>query len=187
MIAVLIITAFFLLLTLWGICSYNRLVTLKNDARNAWSQIDVQLKRRYDLIPGLVAAVRGFMEHEKSVLQNVVEARTRAMAAERLRERASAEDALTRDLKSLFMVIENYPPLKSNENVLHLQEELVSTENRIAFARQHYNDLVANFMTQREVFPDVVIASVFSFRPAEYFSAGRDDRQLPDVSRSSPV
>ncbi|MBI5073951.1 MAG: LemA family protein [Nitrospirae bacterium] len=180
-----ILAGFFLLLALWGICIYNRLVMLKNDVRNAWSQVDVQLKRRYDLIPNLVAAVKGFMEHEKTLLQNVVDARARAMAADRIRDRSSAEDSLTNCLNGFFAVMEGYPVLKSNENVMHLQEELVSTENRIAFSRQLYNDLVANYRTRLEVFPDMIISSLFSFRPAEYFSAGRDDLQLPKAALSS--
>jgi LemA protein len=185
MIVVWIFAGFFFLLSLWGICIYNRLVTMKNDVKNAWSQIDVQLKRRYDLIPNLVAAVRGFMEHEKTVFQNVVDARTRAMAADRIKDRSAAEDSLTRSLKGFFAVMEAYPVLKSNENVMHLQEELVSTENRIAFARQLYNDLVANYMTRLEVFPDTLVASTCAFLPFEYFSAEQRDRKPPEVSKDS--
>jgi len=187
MIVVWIFIGLFLLLALWGICIYNRLVTMKNDAGNAWSQIDVQLKRRYDLVPNLVAAVRGYLAHEKQVLENVVAARALALSATKLSDRATSENGLSRELKGLFVVMEAYPDLKANQNVMLLQEELVSTENRIAFARQLYNDLVANYRTRLEVFPDMVIASVFSFRPVEYFTADRDDRQLPKVSLSSPA
>jgi LemA protein len=182
MIVVWVFAGLFPLLSLWGICIYNRLVTLKNDVRNAWSQIDVQLKRRYDLIPNLVAAVRGFMEYEKTVFQNVVEARSRAMAADRIKDRFAAEDSLTRCLKDFFAVIEGYPVLKSNQNVMYLQEELVSTENRIAFARQLYNDLVANYRTRLEVFPDTLVASACAFLPFEFFSAEPGDRELPKVA-----
>ncbi len=172
MIAVVwILVGFIALILTWALYIYNKLVTLRNDVKNAWSQIDVQLKRRYDLIPNLVAAVRGAMEHEKTVFEKVVAARTRAMAASRMQEMAAAEASLTSSLQGLFFVIEGYPALRSNENVMHLQEELVSTENRIAFARQLYNDLVANYRTGLEVFPDMLIASAFKFLPFEYFSA----------------
>lgn len=187
MIFVWFFAGFFFLVSLWGICIFNRLVTMKNDVKNAWSQIDVQLKRRYDLIPNLVAAVRGYLAHERQVLENVAAARALALTATKVKDRAVAEDGLSDKLKGLFAVMEAYPDLKANQNVMHLQEELVSTENRIAFARQLYNDLVANYMTRREVFPEIIIASVFSFGPAEYFTAGRDDRQLPEASFSSSI
>lgn len=187
MIVVWIFAGIVFVLFLWSICIYNRLVTMKNDVRNAWGQIDVQLKRRYDLIPNLVAAVRGYLAHEKQVIENVVAARALALSASKVSDRAAAEYGLSRELKGLFAVMEAYPDLKANQNVMHLQEELVSTENRIAFSRQLYNDLVANYMTRREVFPDMIISSVFSFRPADYFTAGRDDRQLPKASLSSSV
>jgi LemA protein len=167
------------LFLLWTIFVYNKLVTLRNEVKNAWHQIDVQLKRRHDLIPNLVNVVKGYMEFERNTLERVVEARTRAMSAVRLREKAIAEDMLTQALDRLFMVVENYPSLRSNENVMQLQEELTSTENRIAFARQLYNDLVANYMTKREVFPDKIIASLFAFSGVEYFSAEKSDRSLP--------
>ncbi|MBI5633814.1 MAG: LemA family protein [Nitrospirae bacterium] len=185
MIVVWISAGLVFLLSVLGICIYNRLVTLRNDVRNAWSQIDVQLKRRYDLIPNLVAAVRGYMAHEKQVLENVVAARALTLSATKVKERAAAEDGLSLELKGLFAVMEAYPDLKANQNIMLLQEELVSTENRIAFARQLYNDLVANYRTRLEVFPDIVIASVFSFRAAEYFAAGSDDTQLPKAVLSS--
>lgn len=166
-------------LLLWVIVIYNRLVALRNEVKNAWHQIDVQLKRRHDLIPNLVSVVKGYMEFERDTLENVTLARARALSAVRPGERAVAENMLTQALGNLFAVMENYPVLKSNENAMHLQEELVSTENRIAFSRQLYNDLVANFMTRREVFPDNLIASLFSFGGAEYFSAGQGDRAVP--------
>ncbi|MDA8431853.1 MAG: LemA family protein, partial [Nitrospiraceae bacterium] len=134
-----------------------------------------------DLIPNLVAAVKGYMAFERETLQKVAEARARAVGAAGLREKAATEDRLTDAVGSLFMVMENYPVLKSNENVMQLQEELVSTENRISFARQFYNDLVANLMTKLGVFPDNLIASLFSFQGAEYFSAGEEDRALPSA------
>lgn len=185
MIVVWFLAGLFFLLSLWGIYIYNRLVTMKNDVKNAWSQIDVQLKRRYDLIPNLVAAVRGYMAHEKQVLENVVAARVLALTAKKVKDKAAAEDGLSDELKGLFAVMEAYPDLKANQNVMHLQEELVSTENRIAFARQLYNDLVANYMTRLEVFPDTLIATACRFLPFEYFTAEPGDRGLPRVSSGS--
>jgi LemA protein len=169
----------FLFFLLWMIYIYNRLVTLRNEVSNSWHQIDVQLKRRHDLIPNLVSVVKGYMEFERDTLEKVTSARAKALSATRIPEKAVSEDMLTLALGKLFAVIENYPVLKSNENVLHLQEELSSTENRISFARQLYNDLVANYRTRLEVFPDTVIARMFSFKGAEYFSADAADRMLP--------
>ncbi len=176
---VLIAVSIIGIFTGWCIFTFNRLVRLRNEVKNAWHQIDVQLKRRYDLIPTLVSAVRGYMDFERNVLEGVTEARSRALSSVRVPEKAVAEDRLTDSLKSLFAVIENYPVLKANENVMQLQEELVTTENRIAFSRQFYNDLVANYRTKIEVFPDSIIASLFSFAPAEYFSAEARDRVVP--------
>lgn len=160
----------------WIVVIYNGLVSLRNDVTNAWHQIDVQLKRRHDLIPGLVSVVKGYMEYERAVLEGITTARTKAVAAAGMREKAAAEDGLTLALKSLFAVMENYPALKSNENVMELQEELVSTENKIAFSRQLYNDLVANFATKIEIFPNNIVSSLFGFRKAEYFSANGSGR-----------
>lgn len=172
---------------LWMVFIYNRLVALRNEVKNAWHQIDVQLKRRHDLIPNLVSVVKGYMEFEKGTLESVISSRAKAISAVRPHDRATAENMLTQTLRSLFAVMENYPMLKSNENAMHLQEELVSTENRIAFARQLYNDLVANFRTKLEVFPDNIIASLFAFHGEEYFSAEDEDRSLPaaDISTRS--
>ena len=166
-----IVIAFVTVLCLWGICSYNRLVTARNDVRNAWSQIDVQLKRRYDLIPSLIAAVKGYLDYEKGVLESVVRARAEAMTLADLQKKAMAEDSLSGSLRNLFVVIESYPALKASDNVMRLQEDLVATENRIAFARQLYNDLVANYQIRCEIFPDVLLAQTFAFQPFEYFRA----------------
>jgi LemA protein len=174
-----------LLLLFWVIFTYNNLVLLKNEVKNAWKQIDVQLKRRHDLIPNLVTVVKGYMEFERDTLEKVTAARARAVTTAGLREKVSAENLLSQALAGLFAVIENYPVLKSNENVLQLQEELASTENKIAFARQLYNDLVANFATRIESFPGNIIASVFGFRKAEYYSIGEIDRSLPVVDIST--
>ncbi len=165
----------------WIILAYNRLVRLRTDVSSAWHQIDVQLKRRHDLIPNLVSVVKGYMDFERDTLERVVTARTRAMAAVGLRQKAVSENILTLEMGRLFAVVERYPVLKSSENVLQLQEELTSTENRIAFARQFYNDLVANLAARIGSFPDNIVASLFSFRPAEYFSAGDEDRMLPSA------
>jgi LemA protein len=166
---------------LWIIVTYNKLVSLKNEVKNAWKQIDVQLKRRHDLIPNLVAVVKGYMEYERDTLEGVTEARAKALSAVSIRSKAVAEDFLSQALGRLFAVIENYPLLKSNENVLYLQEELTSTENKIAFSRQLYNDLVANYATTREVFPNNIIVLLFSFQTAEYFSAEEGDKGLPSA------
>ncbi|NJD55734.1 MAG: LemA family protein [Nitrospirae bacterium] len=178
-----IVIAFIVTLFLWSIFSYNRIVTARNDVQNAWSQIDIQLKRRHDLIPNLVAAVRGYMEHERHILEHVAEARSLALAARKIPEKSVTESRLSLEVKALFAAMEAYPELKANQNVLRLQDELVSTENRIAFSRQLYNDLVANYMTLLQVFPDVIIASLFGFKGAEYFSVSSDDRRaLPSAA-----
>jgi len=179
-----VLFAIIVLPLLWVILIYNRLVSLKNEVQNSWHQIDVQLKRRHDLIPNLVSVVKGYMEFEQDTLEKVISVRTKAIYAVGLHNRAAAEDMLTQALGRLFAVVEKYPTLKSNENVMQLQEELTSTENRIAFARQLYNDLVANFRTKLEVFPDNIIASIFAFQIAEYFSSEEADRRLPaaDIS-----
>lgn len=164
--AVIVIT-----IALWAILAYNGLVTLKHQVENAWRQIDVQLKRRYDLIPNLVSTVKGAMEFEKETLGRVIDARAKAMGAQSVQAKGAAENFLTEALGRLFALVENYPDLKSNKNILDLQEELSSTENRISFARQFYNDLVAKFNIRQSVFPTVIIASLFGFKKADYFQA----------------
>ena len=146
-------------LVLWLILIYNGLVRLKNRVQNAWQQIDVQLKRRHDLIPNLVNTVRGAMQFERDTLERVITARNRAAGARSPGEAGPAEGELTRAIGRLFALMENYPDLKSNRNVLQLQEELTSTENRVGFARQLYNDLVAQFNTRQEVFPASLLAA----------------------------
>jgi LemA protein len=175
------------IMLVWVIVTYNSLISLNNEVKNAWHQIDVQLKRRHDLIPNLVSVVKGYMEYERDTFQLVTAARTKALTALNLRDKAQAEDTLTHTLKTLFAVMENYPVLKSNENVMELQEELSSTENKIAFSRQFYNDLVANLATKIEIFPNNIIAIVFGFRRAEYFSTEEHDRDIPkaDISTRS--
>ncbi len=148
---------------------YNGLVNRRVETQNSWSQIDVQLKRRYDLIPNLVETVKGYAGHEKDTLERVVQARNMAMNARGVAEQAQAENVLTGTLKSLFAVAEAYPDLKANQNFLGLQEELKSTENRIGFARQHYNDVVSGYNSALQRFPSNVIGNMFGFRPSEFF------------------
>jgi LemA protein len=168
----------------WGVWAHNRLITLRNQVQNAWKQIDVQLKRRHDLIPNLVAAVKGAMEFERDTLERVMAARSRAVAAPSVPESIAAEGELSRALRQLFAVVENYPALRANESVLKLQEELTTTENQLGFARQFYNDVAMRFNTQQEVFPSSLLASYFGFQRAEFFGAGDDDRSAPQVDLS---
>jgi LemA protein len=173
-----------ILLVLWVILAYNGLVTLRNQVQNGWRQIDVQLKRRHDLIPNLVSTVKGAMEFERETLEKVIEARGKAVSATTVQEKGSAENVLTQALGRLFALVENYPTLKSNQNILQLQEELTSTENRIGFARQFYNDLVAQFNIKQEVFPSNILASTFNFKRADYFQVEEAAQQVPKVDLS---
>lgn len=169
---------------LWIVVIYNGLVTARNDVQGSWKQIDVQLKRRHDLIPNLVTTVRGAMEFEQDTLEKVMTARAKAVSATGLPSKAEAENMLSQALGKLFAVMENYPDLKSNRNIMQLQEELTSTENRIAFARQLYNDLVANFRTRLQIFPNNIVSSLFGFQPEEYFEAEEAARATPAVNLS---
>jgi LemA protein len=179
-----ILLAALVLLFVWMMLIYNSLVSIRNDVQNAWKQIDVQLKRRHDLIPNLVQTVKGAMEFEQDTLEKVISARTRAVAAGSTASKAEAENMLSQAIGKLFAVMENYPALKSNQNVMQLQEELTSTENRITFARQLYNDLVANYRTRLQVFPNNIISGTFDFRSEEYFGAESADRVVPAVNLS---
>jgi LemA protein len=174
-----------LLVALWIIVTYNRLVGLRNQTLNGWKQIDVQLKRRYDLIPNLVNTVKGAMEFEQSTLTMVIEARNRATSATGPADAARKEGELTQALGRLFALAENYPSLKSNENVKMLQEELSATENKIGFARQFYNDIATTFNTAQQTFPSNLIASSFAFKPAELFEVtDQAERAVPAVDLS---
>jgi LemA protein len=148
---------------------YNSLVVLRNRCENGWAQIDVQLKRRYDLIPNLIETVKGYAKHEREVFEKVTEARTSAINAGTVKDQAQAENMLSGALKSLFAVAENYPELKANQNFLMLQEELAGTESKIAYARQFYNDTVMKFNQKQQVFPANLIANAFGFKGKEYF------------------
>jgi LemA protein len=165
------------LLAVYVIYLYNRLVVLRNRIDNAWSQIDVQLRRRYDLIPNLVETVKGYAAHEREVFERVTEARARAIAAGTVGEQSQAENMLTQALRSLFAVAENYPQLRATENFQQLQEELSGTESKIAFARQFYNDTVLRYENLRQAFPSSVIANMFAFRGREYFEMEEAARQ----------
>jgi len=166
----------------WAFSIYNTLVRLKVRITNAWSQIDVQLKRRHDLIPNLVEAVKGYMAYEKDTLERVIKARTQAIDASGLKSKEQAENFLTQTLRSLFAVVERYPELRANQNVLRLQEELTSTENKIAFARQYYNDEVRRFNTKIQVVPSNLVASMAGFQKREFFQIeDKTEKETPKV------
>jgi LemA protein len=166
----LVILVLLLVVVGMPIMMYNGLVSLRNRVKNAWSQIDVQLKRRYDLIPNLIETCKGYMKYEKEVLENVTKARTQAInVTGDAMQKAQAENMLSQTLRSLFAVVENYPELKANQNMLALQEELTSTENKISFARQYYNDEVMRLNTTIEKFPTNIIANMFGFKKEAFF------------------
>lgn len=171
-------------LILYLIAAYNSLVSIKNQVDNAWRQIDVQLKRRHDLIPNLVEAVKGYMQFERETLTQVVEARAKAVSAPDQASRMAAESQITAGLGKLLAVMENYPQLKSDQNVMQLQEELTTTENQIAFSRQAYNDAVMELNTRIEKFPTNIIASNFGFHASEYFKAAPEEQAVPKVDLS---
>ncbi|HEU4617025.1 MAG TPA: LemA family protein [Gammaproteobacteria bacterium] len=194
MIAFWIFIGILVLIAIWLVAMYNNLVNLRNRVRNAFSQIDVQLNRRYDLIPNLVEAVKGYMAHERGTLEAVVEARNAAKAklssasadpsnAAAIKDLAAAETAVSGTLGRLFALAEAYPNLKANENMLQLQEELATTENRVAFARQAFNDAVMTYNNACQNFPSNVIANNFNFKTAEFLDIGQPEkREAPRVS-----
>ena len=158
------------LVIIWLIGNYNGLVRLRNAMKNGWSQIDVQLKRRYDLIPNLVETVKGYAGHERQTLEAVIQARQQAInITDNVIDKAKAENMLSQTLRSLFAVSENYPDLKANQNFLALQEELTSTENKISFARQYYNDEALKYNNKTEMFPSNIVAGMFNFERADFF------------------
>jgi len=178
-----IVLTILLLLALYAISIFNGLVARRNRVKNAWAQIEVQLKRRHDLIPNLVSAVKGYLQHERDVFENVTRARQQAIAAgSDVTARAAAENMLTQAVRSLFAVAEGYPELKANQNMLALQEELSSTENKVAFARQFYNDSTMEYNTACESFPGNFFASTFSFIPESLFVLEEPaERSVPKV------
>jgi LemA protein len=168
--AIWIVLAIVVLVLGYGIYAFNRMVALRQRVNNGWSEIDVQLKRRYDLIPNLVETVKGYAAHERQVFEQVTQARSQAVNAQGVDQQASAENQITGALKSLFAVAEAYPDLKANQNFLALQEELSGTESKIAFARQFYNDQVMLLNTRIQKFPSNLIAGMFHFTPKEFFN-----------------
>jgi LemA protein len=182
-IALIVVLVVVVGLTIWFIGAYNGLVRKRQEVHSAWSQIDVQLKRRHDLIPNMVESVKGYLSHERETLENVIQARTQAISATHLKDKAAAENMLTHTLRSLFAVSERYPDLKANQNVLALQEELTSTENRISFARQFYNDQAMRLNTAVESVPSNIVAGMTGFSKSEFFEI--DDpghRETPQVT-----
>ena len=180
---VIIIVAVVVLIVLALVLTYNSLIQRRLRVDEAWAQIDVQLKRRHDLIPNLVNAVKDYMSYEQEVLTKVTEARANAIAAgaQGPAQQAAAENGLTGALRSLFAVMENYPQLKANENVLSLQEQLTTTENQISFSRQHYNATVLDYNNSLQVFPNVLIAGPFGFTKREFFEAEPEAADVPVV------
>ena len=179
-----IITAVIVLIVLVFVIAYNRFVVLRNRIDNAWAQIDVQLKRRTDLIPNLIETVKGYAKHEKKVFTEVTAARTAMMGATTLKEKAKASDMLSGTLKSLFAVAESYPTLKANENFMMLQEELAGTESKIAYSRQAYNDSVLSYNNGTQMFPGNVIAGMFNFKQREFFKTDEAETKAIKVDFS---
>jgi len=183
LIALGVIGGILVLLVLFVIGIYNALVRLRNQVDNAWSQIDVQLKRRHDLIPNLVETAKGYMKHERETFEAITEARSRAMGAKSVSEAGKAEGQLADALSKFMLVVENYPDLKANQNFLALQEELTSTENKIAFARQSYNDQVLFYNNKIQMFPSNIVAGSFGFTKRDFFEVETPaEREVPKVS-----
>mgnify|MGYP001570926060 FL=1 len=168
-------------IVLWVIAVFNGLIRLKNRTDEAWSDIDVQLKRRYDLIPNLIETVKGYAAHERQLFENVTNARTKAMGAQGAEEKGKAENMLSGTLKTLFAVAENYPQLKANENFLQLQNELSDTENKIQAARRFYNGNVRDLNIKIETFPSKIIAGMLGFKKREFFAADESEKAVPQV------
>jgi LemA protein len=195
MIALVVMLALVLFIVFWAIGAYNRLVSLRNQFKNGFAQIDVQLKRRYDLIPSLVETAKGYMKHERETLEAVIAARSQAVAANAkaavdpanaaaMQQMAAADDALTATLGKMFALSEAYPDLKANQNMMQLTEELTSTENRIAFSRQAYNDGVMLYNVSLEQFPGSIIGNMFAFKPAELLQSTESPEERKAVKVS---
>ncbi len=184
-IALIVVAVLVVLAVLWFVGIYNGLVRVRNVVRDAWAQIDVQLKRRYDLIPNLVETAKGYMKHERETLEAVTNARAAVAGAQGVAGRGQAESGLTAALGRLFAVVEAYPDLKASQNFLALQEELASTENRIGFARQYYNDSVMGLNNKIQMFPSNIVAGMFKFTEEEFFEIeAPEEREAPKVSFS---
>ncbi len=178
----IILIVVIVVIVFYVISLYNTLVKLRNMVKNAWSQIDVQLKRRHDLIPNLIETVKGYMTHERETLQNITNARSKALDAHTVGEKSKAEGELAGALSRFNLVVENYPDLKANTNFLSLQEELTSTENKISFSRQNYNDQVLGYNNKIEMFPSNIIAGMFNFKMEEFFEIeNQAERAVPQV------
>ena len=172
-----------ILFVLYAVSLYNSLVGLRNRVKNAWSQIDVQLKRRHDLIPNLIETVKGYMHHERETLETITNARSQAVSAKSIQEKAKAETALSDAIGKFNLVVENYPDLKANQNFLSLQEELTSTENKISFSRQNYNDQVLFYNNKIQMFPSSIIAGMFNFTQETFFELeDKSEKEVPKVS-----
>jgi len=168
-------------LVLWFVLIYNSLIVLRNRVKEAWSDIDVQLKRRYDLIPNLVETVKGYAGHERETFEKVTQARNMAMNAQGIKEKGEAENMLSQTLKSIFALSENYPELKASQNFLELQQELSDTENKIQAARRFYNGNVLELNTKIETVPSNVVANMFNFKQSEFFQIGEEEKEAPKV------
>lgn len=178
----IIVLVVLVILVFWIVGMYNGLVRLRNQVKNAWSQIDVQLKRRHDLIPNLVETAKGYMKHERETLEAITNARSQAVQAQGVANQAKAEGELNNAISRFMLVVENYPDLKASQNFLSLQEELASTENKVSFSRQFYNDQVLAFNTKIESVPTNIIAGMFNFKQAEFFEIETpSERQAPKV------
>ncbi len=183
MVALIIVAVVLVLLIVSLIGFYNALIRLRNQVDNAWSQIDVQLKRRHDLIPNLIETAKGYMKHERETFETITKARSQAMGAKTVSEASKAEGVLGEALSKFMLVVENYPDLKANQNFLSLQEELTSTENKIAFSRQSYNDQVLFFNNKTQVFPSNIVANMFNFSKRDFFEIEAPaEREVPKVS-----
>jgi len=181
----LIFIAIIVIMGFYFVSVYNSLIKLKNAVKNAWSQIDVQLKRRHDLIPNLIETVKGYMIHERQTMENITKYRSQAMDANTVGEKSAAEGLLSGALGQLRIQVENYPDLKANQNFLALQEELTSTENKISFSRQAYNDQVLFFNNKIQMFPSNIIAGMFNFNVEEFFEIeNKAEKEVPKVSFS---
>ena len=181
-VVLLIVAGIAVIIILWLVMTYNILVRMRNQVKNAWAQIDVQLKRRHDLIPNLVETAKGYMQHERETLEAVTEARNLARQAETPGQASNAEQQLSSALGQFFLVVERYPDLKANQNFLSLQEELTSTENKIGFARQFYNDQVMNYNTKIQSFPTNIVAGAFNFSQRDFFEVELEaEREVPQV------
>lgn len=185
MVILIIVLVIIVVGILMFVSMYNSLIKLRNQVKNAWSQIDVQLKRRHDLIPNLIETVKGYMTHERETLQNITNARSQAMNSTGVADRAKAEGELSGAMAKFFLVVENYPDLKANQNFLALQEELTSTENQISVSRQNYNDQVLFYNNKIQTFPTNMMAGMFNFKEEIFFEIeDKSDREVPKVNFS---